>query len=196
MKEGLAHGVPLSRQAMEILEHMRARNDQSPLIFPGEKGKISSFAPLIPRPHTPHGFRTSFKSWAKVQRGPDGRLLYHNDEIVSALAHVVGSVADRAYDRDDIEALRRATEERRGLLQHWADFLDSAPAPAPEVDHDRAQRLAASPIVSKSEAAAALGIQRSTFSMMLKRGAIHGPAITGLGINLEAAREQTRKRIS
>ena len=195
MKEWLAHGVPLSRQAMTILEHMRARNDQSALIFPGEKGKISNFAPLIPRPYTPHGFRTSFKSWAKVQRGPDGRLLYHNDEIVSALAHVIGSVADRAYDRDDPEALRRATEERRGLLQHWADSSNSAPAPTPEVDHDRDRRIAESPIVRSFEAAAALGIKRSTFCMMLKRGAIHGPAVIGGRVNLELVREQIRKRV-
>jgi hypothetical protein len=59
---------------------------------------------------------------------------------------------------------------------------------------------ASSPIVSKAEAAAALGLERSTFTMMLKRGAIGGAAIVGEGyharINLEAARAQIRKSAS
>jgi excisionase family DNA binding protein len=54
--------------------------------------------------------------------------------------------------------------------------------------------------VSKAEAAAALGLERSTFTMMLKRGAIGGAAIVGEGyharINLEAARAQIRKSAS
>jgi hypothetical protein len=54
-----------------------------------------------------------------------------------------------------------------------------------------------SAIVSKAEFAAMVGMERSTLSMMIARGAIHGPALVGSGqhakINVEAAKDQIAK---
>ena len=59
---------------------------------------------------TGHGMRASFKSWARMQRR------YERDAIEFALAHRLPPL-EEAYLREDL------LEERRELMQDWADFL-------------------------------------------------------------------------
>ena len=60
---------------------------------------------------TPHGFRSSFKDWAR-NHGVEHEL----SEL--CLAHVEGSKTVQAYARDDL------LEKRRPVMQQWADYLD------------------------------------------------------------------------
>ena len=61
---------------------------------------------------TPHGFRTSFRSWAKAEYGA------RFEAIELCLAHSVGTSVTQAYDREDLLA------ERSGIMQAWADYLN------------------------------------------------------------------------
>ena len=64
---------------------------------------------------TPHGFRTSFRGWAKAEYGA------RFEAIELALAHSIGTSVTQAYDREDL------LEERREIMQAWASFLDPLP---------------------------------------------------------------------
>ena len=66
---------------------------------------------LIAARDAPHGFRSSFKDWAR-NHGIDHEL----SEL--CLAHVEGSKTVPAYARDDL------LEKRRPVMQQWADYLD------------------------------------------------------------------------
>ena len=122
MKAGAAHTVPLSKQALRILDELAAlRRDD--FIFPGKRRNRpltgSALEMLLRRldekPVTIHGFRSTFRDWA-------GDETHHARETIeSALAHKVGGV-EGAYRRAS------AVEKRRQLMQAWADFCDGMEA--------------------------------------------------------------------
>jgi integrase len=66
---------------------------------------------------TAHGFRASFKTWARKERR------YSFDAIEFALAHVPTKL-EAAYMREDL------LEERAELMQDWADFVTGGRDPA------------------------------------------------------------------
>jgi integrase len=187
MKEGLTHVIPLSQQALDVLERL-PRN--GPLLFPAPRNHGASISDaaiqrLIPKGVTLHGFRASFASWAADHS-------YSIQLIDCALAHIIGGTVTRSYVRGTLLA------ERKPLMQKWADFLDS------KTDHDAhcrefrmQERIASSEIVSKANFAELVGLERSTLTMMLKRGAIGGAALVGEGpkakINVEIAKDQLRQ---
>ena len=116
MKRGRAHRVPLSTGALAVLDEARRLTDGRGLAFPGpgggELGK-STVAKALARADvgaTAHGFRSSFKDWARHQGV---------DELLSefALAHVEGSRTVAAYARDDL------LEKRRPAMQAWCGFV-------------------------------------------------------------------------
>jgi integrase len=59
---------------------------------------------------TIHGMRSCFRDWCADTGKPP-------DVAEAAMAHVIGSAVARAYARSDL------LEQRRGLMQQWADFL-------------------------------------------------------------------------
>jgi len=206
------HSVPLSEAAWDILEKRIAAGGMArdKLIFPNPRArkknqgfgqnnypalmaKILEIPDSVPKKdrYKPHAFRSSFMDWVRKQRDADGRPLYDKELQDLALAHVVGNKARQAYAHDDL------VEERRGMMEHWARFVCSVGASDFD-EHVRQFRIAKSPILSKADAAAALGLNRSTFSEMLRRGAIRGEAIVDEGqktrINLEAACQQLNIR--
>ena len=122
MKMDREHIVPLSTQALQVLERvapMRTSKEPDALIFPGftrvGHGGLSENAllALLARAgyfgrQTAHGFRASFSTWAHEVDEADP------DVVEACLAHV----------RGDIRAVyNRATylSRRRELLQRWAD---------------------------------------------------------------------------
>jgi len=117
MKQRREHRVPLSRQALKLLEDLA--ND-TPFLFPSRKeGAFLSSAAMdralerlgVDDVATVHGFRSSFKDWAtETTDFPDSLS-------EAALAHITGDKAERAYRRGDV-LLRR-----RDLMQAWADYL-------------------------------------------------------------------------
>jgi integrase len=107
MKEGKPHSVPLSSAALALL----GKPKSSGLIF----GALAHDALIdalkkLGGDFTVHGFRSAFVGWA-AKKG------YSKDLRDRAIAHAVGDANDQAYDRD------RLIEERRPMMQAWADFL-------------------------------------------------------------------------
>jgi len=122
MKAEREHRVPLSDEALAVLERVRGLNTE--IIFPGQKrGKgLSNMAmtQLMRRlgrgDVTVHGFRSSFRDWAEERGGMPREIA----EL--CLAHEVGNAVERAYRRSDL------IDRRRQLMEAWARFSTSAGA--------------------------------------------------------------------
>lgn len=122
MKTRRLHKVPLSRQALAILQELKAMNGKRDFVFPS-----------IPRPRKPmsnatllkalaaldykykmtgHGFRSVLMGVCKQHLG------YRHEPVDRQLAHVPRSSVDRAYDRADY------LPERVVMMQQYADYID------------------------------------------------------------------------
>ena len=118
MKMGVAHRVPLTRQAINLLSSL-PRMAGSQLLFPSpRKGvQLSDMAMTkvmrdMKADGVPHGFRSTFRDWAQDYTS------FQKDVAEKALAHAVGDGTEQAYLRSD------AFEKRRRMMQKWADFCD------------------------------------------------------------------------
>ena len=121
MKSGRAHSVPLSPEAVALLEAL-PRMEGSDLLFPGSKaGKPLSDMALtavmrrMEVDAVPHGFRASFSSWCASSTA------YPSEVREMALAHAIGDGTVAAYQRSDL------FEKRRNLMVDWAAFLRTPP---------------------------------------------------------------------
>lgn len=106
--------VPLSRQAMAIVEEL-PHLCEYPFSFNGRQAIAQdSMRVLLQRicnlPVTMHGMRSTFSDWCAQN---------NKNFLVSekCLMHNVGGKVFMAYQRDTL------VEQRRQLLQEWADFL-------------------------------------------------------------------------
>lgn len=116
--------VPLSDQAMAFLKRIAADAGAEPHLFPTrEYRSVKGYPSVVSLRNavvkfadehaTPHGFRSTFKDWSLDIGG-------FTDEIgEECLAHKVGNNVRNAYRRDD------NLENRRRVMQAWADFLDA-----------------------------------------------------------------------
>lgn len=121
MKMKVDHAVPLSRQALEIIDVVRPLTGRHPFIFPSARhahrpmsenalGYLLNRAGYHGR-HVPHGFRASFSSIMNEKYRQDRQI------IDLMLAHAPQNEVEGAYNR--------AThfERRAELAQVWADLL-------------------------------------------------------------------------
>ena len=117
-KTGAPHRVPLSPEAMAVLERARALEDRSGLVFPGrQRGRELSNMTLtkilrergLADRATVHGFRSAFRDWCAETGAP-------RELAEAALAHTIGGV-EGAYFRSDL------FERRRALMESWGVFL-------------------------------------------------------------------------
>ena len=117
-KTGAPHRVPLSAEAMAVLERARALEDRSGLVFPGrQRGRELSDMTLtkilrdngLAARATVHGFRSAFRDWCAERGAP-------REVAEAALAHTVGGV-EGAYFRSDLY------ERRRELMEAWGTFV-------------------------------------------------------------------------
>ena len=119
------HLVPLSRQALEVLQYLEtARGEISPrtLLFPGERDREkpmsnNTILKALERMgykgrQTGHGFR-GIASTALNEMG------FRPDVIEAQLSHVERDRVRGAYNH------AQYLEERRELMQAWADYLDA-----------------------------------------------------------------------
>ena len=120
MKMRQGHTVPLSKQALEVLETMRETYDDE-VVFPSV---LSSDGMLSENAMTgafrwcriqavPHGMRSSFRTWAAETYG-----VTYRDAAEQVLAHKTGSAIEQVYNRSEYMA------QRRELLDAWATYLD------------------------------------------------------------------------
>ena len=118
MKAGRAHRVPLSDEAIAVLEEAQGLDNGSGLVFPAPRsgGELSNmaFVQVLRRlglDFVPHGLRSSFRDWAAEQTSAAHAVME------AALAHSVRNSTEAAYFRSDLFELRR------GLMAEWGDFL-------------------------------------------------------------------------
>jgi len=115
MKTGKLHRVPLTDAAIDMLKGMeQGKPDQ--LIFPGPKGDIPSnnfLSALLKRmdqPVTAHGFRSTFKDWAREHTA------YADEVSELALAHINSDATRAAYARSEL------IDKRRLMMADWEQF--------------------------------------------------------------------------
>jgi integrase len=131
MKAGREHRVPLSDDALAVLEIVRqlammrdGEPDPAAPIFPGTRRALPlsnmSMEMILRRMGrddiTVHGFRSSFSDWAAE------RTACPREVVEMALAHAIGNKIEAAYRRGDL------FEKRRQLMQTWARFCTGAAA--------------------------------------------------------------------
>jgi integrase len=123
MKMKQPHIVPLARQALEVLKELRPLTGRGKYLFPSPRScqrPMSDNAVLSAlrrmgigkEEMSGHGFR------AMARTILDEVLHVRPDYIEHQLAHAVRDPNGRAYNRT------AHLDERRKMMQQWADFLD------------------------------------------------------------------------
>lgn len=125
MKRGVPHRVPLSAEALTVLE--RAKELDGDLIFPsrtpGKSGEakpqsVMVFKALLKRMgrdgFTVHGFRSTFRDWCSESAHAEREV------AEAALSHATGNEVERAYARSDL------FERRRALMDAWSRYATGA----------------------------------------------------------------------
>lgn len=124
MKMKLPHIVPLSEQAIELLQALYPITGRGEYVFPSARGRSRALSENGVRTAlrtigytneqiTPHGFR------AMARTILDEVLGVRVDWIEHQLAHAVKDPNGRAYNRTS------HIEARAKMMQDWADYLDS-----------------------------------------------------------------------
>jgi integrase len=118
MKAGREHVVPLSPEAMRVLEIcVTRRKSEDALVFPGTDPErpISDMTLIkvlrdMKLACTVHGFRSSFRDWVSETTNYPGEL------AEAALAHAVKDKTEAAYRRGTL------LDKRRSLMANWAVY--------------------------------------------------------------------------
>lgn len=120
---GAAHLVPLSTQAIEILQDIQLLTGRGRYVFPSARGNKRPMSDMAlsaafkrmgidAETAVPHGWRATARTLAV-------EVLDVPAEIIEMqLAHEVRDTLGRAYNRT------QWMKERRDLMQRWADYLD------------------------------------------------------------------------
>jgi integrase len=122
MKRNKDHVVPLSTQAQAVIEQQKARCSGSIYVFPNDRRNDRPMSEnavlyLLHRMGfkgrlTGHGFRSMGSTWAN-ERG------FNPDAIERQLSHVPENKVRAVYNRSAY------LDERRRMLQSWADWFES-----------------------------------------------------------------------
>lgn len=123
MKKKRQHVIPLTAQALAILELMKPISAHREFVFPGDR-----------KPNEPSNSQTANKALARM--GFKGRLVAHGlrsiasttlneqgfdgDVIEAALAHVDKNEVRRAYNRAEY------LERRKALMNWWSEHIEKA----------------------------------------------------------------------
>ncbi|WP_423681863.1 MULTISPECIES: tyrosine-type recombinase/integrase [unclassified Undibacterium] len=120
MKGGKEHRVPLSNEAIKLLEAL-PRIVGNDYLFPSSLGGQLSDSSLTAVLHrmgyklTQHGFRSTFRDWAGETTG------YPREVCEHALAHKLADGVEAAYQRGDMLV------KRAELMADWARYCSVSP---------------------------------------------------------------------
>lgn len=124
------HIVPLSRQALAIIETMRPFSQHGVYVFPGGRtherpmsenainAALRSMGYDTQAEITGHGFRAIAQTLGEQELGLDPK------HIERQLAHSVANPLGTAYERAQF------LKDRKTMMQRWADYLDELKAGA------------------------------------------------------------------
>ncbi len=136
-ENGHPHLVPLSAQAVRILEALKPYTESTGLVFPGERQRDKCISENSVRTaliamgytsdtHTWHGFRATARTLLAEQLEFDPLL------IEAQLAHSVKDANGRAYNRTTY------LKQRQEMMQAWADYLEKLATGANVIELKRA----------------------------------------------------------
>ncbi len=119
------HDIPLSSQALTIIQGLKPISGDSQYVFPSlrslrkvisENGMNSALRRMgyMKEEHTSHGFRASASSILNQRK-----YGFHPDVIERSLAHIDKNQVRRAYNRHEY------WDERVVMAQAWADICDA-----------------------------------------------------------------------
>ncbi|MBV8468710.1 MAG: integrase arm-type DNA-binding domain-containing protein [Burkholderiaceae bacterium] len=122
-ESGAPHMVPLAAQALVVLSQLRQITGTGRYVFPALTSKTRCMSENTVRSAlrrmgyandemTAHGFRAMARTMAAERLGVAPEV------IEAQLAHAVSDALGRAYNRTQF------LEQRRDLMQQWADYLD------------------------------------------------------------------------
>ena len=119
MKVRKEHKVPLSKEAIQIIEFMKRKHNHEYVFHNRATGKhISNGAMLVflkkqfpTLKVTVHGFRSSFRDWAE-ETG-----LYQHHAIEFCLAHELPNKVEKAYLRSDL------IDARTIIMNDWEKYV-------------------------------------------------------------------------
>jgi integrase len=123
MKTGRPHKVPLSKPAIELLKAMPVI-EGSNYVFAAPRGgplsdmAMSALTRRMKVEAVPHGFRSTFKDWARSSTS------YADEVSELALAHVNSDATRAAYARDEL------MPKRARLMRDWAKYCGTIPETA------------------------------------------------------------------
>jgi integrase len=115
MKAEKDHAVPLSEQAIRLLKALPVQKD-CPYVFPSPRDNhlsdmaLSQITRRMGVDAVPHGFRSTFKDWARTSTS------YPDEVSELALAHVSTDATRAAYARDAL------LPKRARMMEDWARF--------------------------------------------------------------------------
>jgi integrase len=118
MKAGIEHRIPLTKQAIEIIEIAISQDPSSKYIFSKNGKPLSNMAMAMTLRRldlgsTVHGFRSSFRDWVSEET-------LHSPEVAEmALAHTIRNHVEKAYRRGNL------FERRKILMNDWANYCSS-----------------------------------------------------------------------
>ena len=117
MKLRKEHRQPLPKQVVELLNVMKRQQDKFEFILGSKTGQRLSPNTMLKSVKafdniTVHGFRATLSSWATEQK--------YDERAINYLKAHQPKYLDAAYNRLDM------LEERRLILQRWADFVTNA----------------------------------------------------------------------
>lgn len=149
--------VPLSSQAIEILESLQVLTGSTGYLFPGQAGNLVIDANTLnkalrsvgistKKEQSGHGFRATARTMLVEQLG------YRRELAELQIDHTVKGPNGRAYDRTEFAPARAQ------MMQMWADYIDhlgGQKQPSPEL----ASRLEKMRSLRESEAAWATAVQ-------------------------------------
>ncbi len=146
MKNRRPHRVPLTHEALALLETLPRLDGVSHVFFAPRGGMLSDMSisavmrriqearvkagdngyldPVSKRPAVPHGLRSTFRQWT-AEEG------YPRDMAEISLAHFIGSEVERAYQRSDM------LERRREMMTAWSRRVQRGTESAPLQDADK-----------------------------------------------------------
>jgi integrase len=137
MKMKTEHLVPLSDQALEVIQEIRSITSQYSLVFPSERHRHEPMSDNTMRKAifnmgydgntsgkskaVPHGFRATASSILNEQG-------FNPDAIERQLAHMERNSVRAAYTHH-----ARYLDERAEMMQWWADYIDQMKAGSNDV---------------------------------------------------------------
>lgn len=121
MKRRLDHIVPLSRQAIALLDELRKINGQSAFVFrsPRHDKPISTNTMLYALYRLGYHSRMTGHGFRAVASTILNEMQVNPDVIERQLAHVPGNEVRGAYNR------AKWIDQRHAMMQLWADHIDA-----------------------------------------------------------------------